>query len=208
MSRPFIMVPPVGARRSRSVHPVMPFATPDVVEHGGTCPAAGADALQRHTRVDQCVHAPVAGRYREAPNELARAAPGTRVRVTTGSATEFEIPAEFDGFAQTRPGWVSVSVREFAREPRLAHEAYGACSDNGAESRRILSGRDDIHGRFAPVALRISLGRTCLPREGRALGGILQAEVGNSQTDADESLSKDGAASVAARIDRLERKVG
>ena len=101
-----------------------------------------------------------------------------------------------------------MSVREFADAPRLAEEAYGTRRENGTESQRILSGRDGIHGRFAPVALRILPGRTCLPHEGRALGGNLQAEVGNGQTDADESLHKDSAASVVARIDRLERKVG
>ena len=58
-------------------------------------------------------------------------------------------------------------------------------------------------GHPAPAAPRLA----CLHRGGRGLGGNLRAEVGNSPTNADESLHKDNAAAVAAQIGRLERNV-
>ena len=124
MNRPMIMVAPTGARRGKADHPALPVTLPEIVQTAEACAAAGADALHLHIRDDQGRHSLDAGRYREALQELARAAPALRIQITTESAGVFGVDAQLACLEQVAPAWASVSVREVARAPELAARLY------------------------------------------------------------------------------------
>ena len=50
MTRPFIMIAPIGARRTKVDHPALPIKQPEILAEAEACHAASADALHLHVR--------------------------------------------------------------------------------------------------------------------------------------------------------------
>ncbi|MGR3592382.1 MAG: 3-keto-5-aminohexanoate cleavage protein [Limimaricola soesokkakensis] len=144
MARPFIMVAPNGARRSRADHPALPVTTGQIAETAQACHEAGAEALHLHVRDESGRHSLDAGRYAEALQELKRRVPGMRIQITTEAAGLFDVPAQLDCLRRVQPGWASISVREIAREPDLASDVYATCAEQGTEVQHILYDTADI----------------------------------------------------------------
>lgn len=138
MQRPFILVAPNGARRSKADHPVLPVSLKDTVETAVTCHAAGADGLHLHIRDSQGAHSLDAGLYLEALAELRHAAPAMIVQITTEAAGVFDVPAQLACLARVRPSWASISVRVIAQSADLADRIYGTCVANGTRVQHIL----------------------------------------------------------------------
>jgi uncharacterized protein (DUF849 family) len=132
------MVAPNGARRGPSDHPALPVTPGQIAACARDCAAAGADALHLHVRDREGRHSLDPGLYREALDEIARAAPGLRIQVTTEAAGRFDVAAQLDCLARLRPAWASVSIREVARAPDLAPRLYALCADQGTEVQHIL----------------------------------------------------------------------
>ncbi|PIE16279.1 MAG: 3-keto-5-aminohexanoate cleavage protein [Rhodobacterales bacterium] len=143
MKKPFIMVAPNGARRSKADHPAVPITMSEIVETGRACHAAGADALHLHVRDDQGAHSLDPGRYRETLEALAGAVPGLRIQITTEAVGIYDVAQQLACLEQVRPGWASISVREIARDTDLAPRVYAACADMGCEVQHILYDTDD-----------------------------------------------------------------
>ena len=144
MSRPFLMVAPNGARRSKADHASLPLTLAETLATARACHAAGADALHLHVRDETGAHSLDAGRYREALDELARTLPKMRLQITTEAAGVFEVNEQLAYLKARRPPWASVSVREIARAPELAAHLYATCEDNKTEVQHILYDATDV----------------------------------------------------------------
>jgi len=144
MTRPFLMVAPNGARRSRADHPAVPVTTDQIAANALACATAGADALHLHVRDDDGRHSLDAGRYREALAEIAARAPALRLQIATEAGGIFDVADQLACLKAVKPGWASISVREIARDPALAAQVYGTCADLGTEVQHILYDTDDI----------------------------------------------------------------
>lgn len=138
-----IMAAPNGARRSKADHPALPVSLGETVTIARACQRAGADALHLHIRDAAGQHSLDAGHYREALAELAYAAPGLAVQITTEAAGCFDVSAQLSCLEQLRPEWASVSVREIARDQTLADRIYGSCAAQGTRVQHILYDLND-----------------------------------------------------------------
>lgn len=144
MRKPFIMVAPTGARRSKADHPALPVTLPEIVEAAIACHAAGADALHLHVRDENGAHSLDAGRYLEALSELSARLPEMLVQITTEAAGIFDVASQLTCLNDVKPAWASISVREIARAPELADRVYGTCAVQGTKVQHILYGVDDM----------------------------------------------------------------
>jgi len=144
MQRPFIMVAPTGARRTKADHPALPVTTDEIVQATIACHNAGADALHLHVRDAQGAHSLDAGRYQEALDAVAEALPDLPVQITTEAAGIFDVAAQLACLKAVKPRWASISLREISTMPELADAVYGSCADNGTKVQHILYGVDDI----------------------------------------------------------------
>ncbi len=194
MKKPFIMVAPNGARRSKADHPAVPITTSEIVETGRACHAAGADALHLHVRDDQGAHSLDPGRYQEALQALARAVPGPRIQISTEAVGIYGVAGQLACLEQVRPGQDSDI---FA----LGRYASGRTSA-AADLEPFLAALPD-----APKWMVCAFGpqeHACLVH-GAAKGGSLRVGFENSRMRADGRPHTDNAASVAALCNRLER---
>lgn len=143
MQRPYIMVAPNGARRSKRDHPALPLTTDDLIDTARACKTAGAQAMHVHIRDQNGQHSLDAGHYRETLDAIADAVPDLHLQITTESAGLFDVNAQLSCIEQVKPDWVSISVREIARDPDLAPQVYATCADQGSKVQHILYGPDD-----------------------------------------------------------------
>ncbi len=143
MKRPFIMAAPNGVRRTKADHPAVPVSIPETVETAVACCSAGADALHLHVRDAQGGHSLDTGLYREAMAELERALPGLPVQVTTESGGIYEVPEQLALVEDLQPRWISLALREAARDPELADRLYAAAAGMGTEIQHIVFDADD-----------------------------------------------------------------
>lgn len=139
-----LMVALNGARRQRRDHPRLPVTAAQLAEAAAACQAAGAQAVHLHVRDEQGAHSLDAGRYREAMAAVAEAAPGMAIQITTESAGIYDVADQLACLEALRPGAASISVREMAREPRLAARTYALCVEAGTRVQHILYGPDCI----------------------------------------------------------------
>ncbi|WP_264211284.1 3-keto-5-aminohexanoate cleavage protein [Leisingera thetidis] len=139
-----LMVAPNGARRRRGDHPQLPVTARQTAETAAACFAAGAQALHLHVRDDEGRHSLDAGRYREALDAVRESAPGMMVQITTESAGLYDVAAQLACLEALRPAAASVSVREIARDARLAARAYAVSLEAGTAVQHILYGPDCI----------------------------------------------------------------
>lgn len=141
--KPFIMVAPNGARRTRRDHPALPVTIAQTVRTARACHAAGADGLHLHIRDDRGGHSIDAGRYAEALAELARVVPDLRIQVATEAAGRFSVADQLSCLEDLAPRWASIAVREIARDPALAARVYATACGNGTEVQHILYDASD-----------------------------------------------------------------
>ncbi len=144
MPKPFLMVAPNGAHKTKADHAALPVTLVETVATAAACHAAGADALHLHIRDATGQHSLDAGRYRETLTELARVVPTLRIQITTESAAIFGPDAQLKCLQELRPSWASVSIREVAKAPELADRVYGSCFENGTEVQHILYDEADV----------------------------------------------------------------
>lgn len=142
-SHPLIMAAPTGARRGPRDHPAIPLTLPDIVATARACHAAGAHALHLHVRDDDGRHCLDSGLYREALAELRKAVPEMLVQITTEAAGRYDVDQQVACLRDLKPVWVSIAVREMARDPALATEAYAICAQNGTAVQHILFDAED-----------------------------------------------------------------
>lgn len=144
MHTPLIMVSPTGARRGKEDHPSLPITTLEITETAASCHRAGADALHLHVRDNTGAHSLDAGRYRETLAELARAVPEMRIQITTEAFGTYTVAEQLACVDEVAPEWVSISVREMARDSALAPRVYATAADIGAEVQHILYDAEDV----------------------------------------------------------------
>lgn len=137
MSAPLIMVAPNGARRGKPDHPSLPIRTDEILAEAIACHRAGAGALHLHVRDGEGRHSLDAGRYREALQEIAQAAPALALQITTESADLYGPDAQYECLEKVKPEWASISVREIARDADLAPSLYALCADQGTRVQHI-----------------------------------------------------------------------
>ena len=144
MRRPFIMVAPNGARRTRVDHPALPVSIADTVETARLCHDAGADALHLHVRDAKGGHSLDAGLYREAMAEMATRVPGMSVQISTEAVGLYDVPAQLHCLTAVQPAWASIAVRETARDMALAPRLYAACAEQGTGVQHIVYDAADL----------------------------------------------------------------
>lgn len=144
MTRPFIMVAPTGARRTKVDHPALPIILPEILAEAEACHAAGADALHLHVRDATGAHSLDHGLYMEALLALQETLPNLRVQITTESAGRYDVSAQLACLEALVPEWASVSIREIARDPNLARRLYQGCAERGTVIQHILYDVDDL----------------------------------------------------------------
>lgn len=138
MTRPLIMVAPTGARRSKTDHPSLPLSVPEIVTETRACHAAGADALHLHVRDVGGGHSLDPGLYREALTELHTHLPDFPVQITTEAAGVFDVATQAACVFDLRPDWISLSVREMARDVPRAARLYAEAKEMGCRVQHIL----------------------------------------------------------------------
>jgi len=138
------MVAPTGARLGKADHATLPITTDEIVKTAHLCKTAGAHSLHLHIRDDAGLHSLDDGRYREVLKELSAQIPDMRVQITTESADLFDVSEQLNCLAKVQPRWASISVREIARDPDLAHRIYGCCEEQRTGVQHILYDVSDI----------------------------------------------------------------
>jgi len=144
MSRPFIMVAPTGARRGKADHPALPLSVPEIVAEATDCHAAGADALHLHIRDADGAHSLDTGLYREALHALRAPLPDLPIQITTEAAGVFDVATQAACIRALRPDWISLSLREMARDKALAARLYSDAHEMGCRVQHILFDDADL----------------------------------------------------------------
>lgn len=142
MTQPFVMAAPNGVRRGKADHPAIPISIDETVATAVACHAAGADALHLHVRDAAGGHSLDIGLYREALAELDRALPGMPVQITTEAGGIYDTAAQLHLVEELRPKWISLSLREAARDMALAERLYRGAVD-ATEIQHIIFDEDD-----------------------------------------------------------------
>jgi len=137
------MVSPTGARLMPADHPGLPVTIPQIVACAVDCAAVGAEALHLHVRDKDGVHSIDAGLYREALAELEAVLPGFPVQITTEAAGRFAPEDQYAVLAELLPKWVSVSLREVARDPAVAKRLYRLARGAGIKLQHIVYDNTD-----------------------------------------------------------------
>ena len=112
----YLMVAPNGARKTKVDHPFLPVTSPELVQTALACWQAGAQGLHAHIRNTDQSHLLDAGRYRELLALLKETVPDLEIQVTTEAAGTYQAPEQRQLVLDLRPEWISLSVREMARE--------------------------------------------------------------------------------------------
>lgn len=133
-----LTVAPNGARLQKTDHPALPITMAETVKTAQDCFTAGANEIHLHVRSDDGSHSLDAGRYRECIQELNKTIPDMTVQITTESAGVFDVPQQLDCIDQLRPEAASISVREMARDPKLAARVYAICAEAKTKVQHIL----------------------------------------------------------------------
>lgn len=145
------MVAPNGARRGKADHEALPVGIAEIAREAGDCQKAGAGAIHLHVRDAGGGHVLDAGLYREAMAEIAGAAPGMVVQVTTEAVGRYTPEQQVALARDLRPGFLSAALKEFIPGESHIQEAgrfYAWARDEGIGVQHILYSPDDVR-RFA-----------------------------------------------------------
>lgn len=144
MSRPYVMVAPTGARRSKVDHPRLPITLQEITETAVACFDAGANAMHLHIRDKKGLHTLDLGQYSETLSEIARHVPSMSLQITTESAGIFDVSSQLECLNQVKPKWASISIQEIARDRELAPRVYRTCAENGTRVQHIIYDQTDL----------------------------------------------------------------
>lgn len=145
MTRKFsVMVAPNGARRIKTDHPALPMTTGEIAATARACFDAGAGTLHMHVRDAKGKHSLDAVRYKEAIAAVTAAAPRMAIQITTEAGGLFEVPAQYACLQQVQPKAASISIREMAREPKLAENVYAFSHEAKIDVQHILYNIEDV----------------------------------------------------------------
>lgn len=137
---PPVMVAPNGARRGKADHPALPVTIAETVEAAVSCHAAGAGAIHAHLRDKEGRHWLDAGAYGELIAEIARAAPGLPVQITTEAAGRYDAAAQRGLLARVAPEGVSIALSEMLSDgdKAAARASYHRLAEAGVAVQHIL----------------------------------------------------------------------
>ncbi|KAB7613783.1 3-keto-5-aminohexanoate cleavage protein [Amylibacter sp. SFDW26] len=133
-----LTVAPNGARLQKTDHPALPITIAETVKTAQDCFTVGANEIHLHVREDDGSHSLDADRYHECIQELNKAVPDMTIQITTESAGVFDVRQQLDCIEQLRPKAASISVREMARDPKLAARVYAICAEAHTKVQHIL----------------------------------------------------------------------
>ena len=150
----YLMVAPNGARKTKTDHPLLPVTSPELVQTALACWQAGAQGLHAHIRNADQSHLLDAGRYRELLALLKEIVPALEIQVTTEAAGIYQAAEQRQLVLDLRPDWISLSVREMAREPDLTvvQDFYAELSQSQICIQHILYDVDDLRRFFGWIA--------------------------------------------------------
>ena len=150
----YLMVAPNGARKTQTDHPLLPVTSPELVQTALACWQAGAQGLHAHIRNADQSHLLDAGRYRELLALLKEIVPALEIQVTTEAAGIYQAAEQRQLVLDLRPDWISLSVREMAREPDLTvvQDFYAELSQSQICIQHILYDVDDLRRFFGWIA--------------------------------------------------------
>lgn len=140
-----VTVAPTGARLTKCNHPRLPVTIEEIAITARACFEAGAHELHLHVRDQNQKHSLDPGLYRDAIAAVSEATPGLRIQITTEAAGVYGVEVQFDTVKQLAPAAASVSVREMAREERVARHMYGFAQEARVQLQHILYDSEDIH---------------------------------------------------------------
>ncbi len=140
-----VTVAPNGARKTKRDHPKVPVTVEEIAATSAACLEAGAHELHLHVRDKDQKHSLDPGLYQEAMAAVSETAPGLQIQITTEAAGVYGVEAQFETVKQLVPAAASVSVREMARDERVAHRMYGFSQEAGVRLQHILYNAEDIH---------------------------------------------------------------
>ena len=109
MFKPFLMVAPNGAHKTKADHATLPVTLEDTVTTVEAYHAAGANWLNLHIRNAAGQHSLDAVRYLGALTEWARVVPTMRIQITTESADIFRRDKQLKSLQALRQSWASIS---------------------------------------------------------------------------------------------------
>ena len=137
---PPVMVAPNGARRGKADHPALPITIAETVEAAVACHAAGAGAIHAHLRDGDGRHWLDAGAYGELIAEIARAAPGLPVQITTEAAGRYDAPAQRALLTRVTAEGVSIALSEMLSDGdrAAARASYHRLAEAGVAVQHIL----------------------------------------------------------------------
>lgn len=143
---PRVMVAPNGARRTKADHPALPMTIAETAETAARCAAAGAGAIHAHLRDSRGAHWLDAGAYRELIAEVARAAPGLPVQITTEAAGRYSPAEQRALLRQITPEGVSIALAEMLADGdrAAARRCYHALAEAGVAVQHILYDADQL----------------------------------------------------------------
>ncbi|NKW91233.1 3-keto-5-aminohexanoate cleavage protein [Rhodobacteraceae bacterium R_SAG9] len=140
-----VTVAPNGARKTKCDHPKVPVTIEEIAATSAACLEAGAHELHLHVRDKDQKHSLDPGLYREAIAAVSETAPGLQMQITTEAAGVYGVEAQLETVKRLVPAAASVSVREMARDERVAHRMYGFAREAGVHLQHILYDAEDIH---------------------------------------------------------------
>lgn len=169
MTLPRLMLAPTGARLTKKDHPGLPMTIPEIVATAVACHEAGAAGLHAHIRDSNGEHTLDAGLYGELLAELARAAPGLYVQITSDAAGRFTPAAQRALVETLRPAAVSIALREIAAEEDASVTArfFAFCTEARIDVQHILYDAADM-SRLAHL-----VANGTIPRENLAVLHVL-----------------------------------
>jgi uncharacterized protein (DUF849 family) len=100
-----------------------------------------------------------AGRYRELLALLKETVPALEVQVTTEAAGIYQAPEQRQLVLDLRPDWISLSVREMAREPdsKVVRDFYAELSQSQIRIQHILYDANDLRQLFEWITQSVVL---------------------------------------------------
>lgn len=109
MFKPFLMVAPNGAHKTKADHATLPVTLEETVTTAEAYHAAGANWLNLHIRNAAGQHSLDAVRYLGALTEWAQVTPKLRSQITTESAGIFRRDEQLKSLQELRQSWASIS---------------------------------------------------------------------------------------------------
>jgi uncharacterized protein (DUF849 family) len=146
----YLMVAPNGARKTKTDHPALPVTSPELVQTALACWQAGAQGLHAHIRNEDQSHLLDVGRYRELFALLKETVPELEIQVTTEAAGVYQAAEQRQLVLDLGPDWISLSVREMAREPdaKAMWGFYTELAQREIRTQHILYDTKDLRQLF------------------------------------------------------------